>query len=153
MSSSTDVVAIKKSALPICSSFNSAREVASAFKTVADYAEAITGFSDQMGIRSAVSPRDATRRDLMRFVTSDRWHLLQKLDAGELIESAVTEGSVIDGKRVSEVDWPVDCILVALLHGVRAMVPAADDPIKAGDHLYAVVSPKAKKRFLKLVTG
>ncbi|MDC0292253.1 Trk system potassium transporter TrkA, partial [Verrucomicrobiales bacterium] len=110
-------------------------------------------FSDQMGIRSAVSPRDATRRDLMRFVTSDRWHLLQKLDAGELIESAVTEGSVIDGKRVSEVDWPVDCILVALLHGVRAMVPAADDPIKAGDHLYAVVSPKAKKRFLKLVTG
>ena len=119
----------------------------------ADYAEAITGFSDQMGIRSAVSPRDATRRDLMRFVTSDRWHLLQKLDAGELIESAVTEGSVIDGKRVSEVDWPVDCILVALLHGVRAMVPAADDPIKAGDHLYAVVSPKAKKRFLKLVTG
>ncbi len=119
----------------------------------ADYAEAITGFSDQMGILAAVSPRDATRRDLLRFVTSDRWHLLQRLDAGELIESAVAENSVIAGKKVMDIDWPVDCILVALLHGIRAMVPAAEDVIKGGDHVYAVVSPKAKKRFLKLVNG
>ncbi|NNE94297.1 MAG: Trk system potassium transporter TrkA [Verrucomicrobiales bacterium] len=119
----------------------------------ADYADALMDFSDDIGIRAAVSPRDATRRDLMRFITSDRWHLLQKLDVGELIEASVDVGSPAAGAHVKEIEWPPDCILVALLHGIRAMVPSADDKIVAGDHLYAVVSPKAKKSFLKLVSA
>ena len=40
-----------------------------------------------MGIRAAISPREATRRDLMRFVKSDKFHLVRRLHAGELIET------------------------------------------------------------------
>jgi trk system potassium uptake protein TrkA len=118
----------------------------------ADYADAIMGFGERVGIMAAVSPREATRHDLMRFVTSDRYHLVKRLEAGELIEASVAKGSTADGKKVKEVNWPAGCILAALLHGVRAVTPAADDEILAGDHIYAVVSGKAKKKFLKLIS-
>ena len=118
----------------------------------ADYADAMTGLGSQMGIRAAISPRDATRRDLVRFVTSDKFHHVKELDAGELIESHVAEGSEAAGKKVRDVSWPAHCILVALLHGIRAVAPSADDEIAAGDYLYAVVSPKARRKFLKLVS-
>lgn len=118
----------------------------------ADYADAIMGFGERVGIMAAVSPREATRHDLMRFVTSDRFHLVKKLKAGELIEASVSKGSTADGKKVKDVKWPDGCVLAALLHGVRAVTPAADDDIEAGDHLYAVVSGKAKKKFLKLIS-
>ena len=52
---------------------------------------------------------------------------------------------------VKEVDWPTDCVLVAMLHGARGEVPAADDIIDKEDSLYALVKPKAKRAFLKLV--
>jgi len=101
---------------------------------------------------AAVSPREATRHDLMRFVTSDRYHLVKHLEAGDLIESSVVEGSAADGKKVKDVNWPEGCVLAALLRGVRAVTPAADDEIVAGDYLYAIVSGKAKKKFLKLIS-
>lgn len=118
----------------------------------ADYADAIMGFGERVGIMAAVSPREATRHDLMRLVTSDRFHLVKRLDAGELIEAVVVEGSAADGKQVQDVKWPDGCILAALLHGVRAVTPAANDQIVAGDHLYAIVTGKAKKKFLKLIS-
>jgi trk system potassium uptake protein TrkA len=118
----------------------------------ADYADAMTGFGEKMGILAAISPREATRKDLSRFITSDRFHLLQKLEGVELIESAVCENSTIVGKIVRDISWPDDCVLVALLHGVRGQVPAADDEISAGDSIYALVKAKAKREFLKLVS-
>jgi len=117
----------------------------------ADYADAMTGFGSRLGILAAVSPREATRKDLSRFITSDRFHLLQKLEGVELIESMVNESSQVSGKTVREIEWPEDCLLVAILHGTHGQVPAADDPISEGDSLYALVGPKAKRKFLKLV--
>ena len=117
----------------------------------ADYADAIMGFGERVGIMAAVSPRKATERDLMRFVTSDPFHVVKKLEGSELIETWVAEGSKADGKKVKDIKWPEGSILAALLHGVRAVTPAADDDIVAGDHLYAVVTSKAKKKFLKLI--
>lgn len=117
----------------------------------ADYADAMTGFGEKMGILAAISPREATRKDLSRFITSDRFHLVQKLEGVELIESSVCENSVVVGKTIREVKWPRDCVLVGILHGVRGQVPAAEDEIKAEDSLYALVKPKAKREFLKLV--
>lgn len=118
----------------------------------ADYADAIMGFGDQMGILAAISPREATRRDISRFLISDRFHVLQKLENAELIESSIGESSEIAGKLVREVEWPDGCILVAFQKGSSAQVPSAEDKIKVGGHLYAVVNPKAKKKFLKLVS-
>lgn len=118
----------------------------------ADYADAITGFGERMGIRAAVSPREAVRRDLERFVISDRFHLLRRLHAGELIEAPVARGSAAAGRRTADISWPANCVLIALLRGIRADVPAPDDEISPGDHIYALVAPGAKRAFLKLLS-
>jgi trk system potassium uptake protein TrkA len=118
----------------------------------ADYADAISSSGAHIGIMAAVSPREATRRELERFVTSDRYHVIKALENCDLIEASVPEGAEIVDKKVSEVEWPEGSGLVALLHGVHASVPAADDVIHAGDHIYAMVSTSARNKLLKVLT-
>ena len=119
----------------------------------ADYADVISRAGAKFGIMSAVSPREATRLELMRFVTSDRFHLVKRFEHSEIIEASVGERASAAGKKVSEIEWPAGCVLVAIIHGSHAHVPAADDVINANDNIYAMVTdPKARKKFLKLVT-
>ena len=53
--------------------------------------------------------------------------------------------------KVSEIDWPAGSVLVGLLRGLKAIVPGPDDVVEAGDHIYAMVSPKVLKKLLKLL--
>lgn len=117
----------------------------------ADYADAISASGRHFGILAAVSPREATRRDVEKFLTEDDYHIVKELGAGEVIEVVVGKASIVGQKMVEEVEWPEGCVLVAKLNGIHADVPAPDDVIEAGDIVYAMVTPKAKKQFLKLV--
>lgn len=118
----------------------------------ADYAAAISSSGRHFGIAAAVSPREATRREIERFITSDRFHLVKKLEGAEVLEIRVAKGSIATGHMVKEVAWPDGCVLVGLMHGVHADVPGPEDVIQTGDLVYAVVSPKARKEFLKLLS-
>ena len=119
----------------------------------ADYADVVERNSEQLGIMAAVSPRVATSRDLLRFVTSDSFHVMMKLDErAELIESVVAKNGRLAGQKVSDVKWPDGSGLVALLRGQQAIVPAGNDIIEPGDTLYAIVSEDAKRRFVKLLS-
>ncbi|BCX46395.1 Trk system potassium transport protein TrkA [Haloferula helveola] len=118
----------------------------------ADYAAAISSSGKHFGIAAAVSPRDATRRDIERFITSDQFHLVKKLPGAEIIEMGVRKGSIAAGHMVKEVDWPEGCVLVGLMQGTHSDVPGPEDVVQAGDHIYAVVSPKARKAFVKLLS-
>jgi trk system potassium uptake protein len=120
----------------------------------ADYADVISRNSEKLGILGAVSPRVATSRDLLRFVTSERYHVVLKL-AGEVevLEVVAPEHSAVTGKKIAEVSWPLGSGLLALLQGQQAFVPAGEDVIAAGDTVYGIVSPAAKKPFLKLLQG
>lgn len=118
----------------------------------ADYAAAISSSGKHFGIAAAVSPRDATRREIERFITSDRFHLVKTLPGAELIEMRVAKGSIAAGHMVHEIDWPEGCVLVGLMHGTHADVPGPDDVVQADDHVYAVVSGKARKPFVKLLS-
>lgn len=117
----------------------------------ADYASAISSSGKHFGIAAAVSPRDATRREIERFITSDRFHLVKTLPGAEVIEMRVSKGSIAAGHMVHEIDWPEGCVLVGLMHGTHSDVPGPDDVIQAEDHVYAVVSGKARKAFVKLL--
>jgi trk system potassium uptake protein TrkA len=119
----------------------------------ADYADAISRLGKQIGILGAVSPREASKRDLLRFVTETRYHLVAKLDDdAEVIQSAISAKSRVAGKRVSEVEWPEASGLVALIHGPHAIVPSGEDVINPGDTLFALVSQKSKKELVKLLS-
>lgn len=118
----------------------------------ADYADTISANGEHLGILAAVSPREAVRLDLMRFVTTDRYHLFKQLEEGEIIEMAVPEHSGIAGKTIQEIPWPAGTVLVALVHDNHAIVPGAEDVVEAGHNLYAMVVQESRKQLIKLVT-
>lgn len=117
----------------------------------ADYASAISGSGHHLGIKAAVSPREATRREVQRFITSDRYHVLEQFDAALLVEIRVGKGSIAAGHMVHEIDWPQGVVLVGQLCGVQAELPGPEDYLHAGDHLYAVVAEPSLKAFTKLL--
>ena len=119
-----------------------------------DYADIISQNSKRLGILGAVSPRVATSRDLLRFVTSDKYHIIMNLaDGAEVIETVTTKRSKVSGKKVAECGLPKGSGLVALIRGEQAIVPAAEDVIEIGDTVYAIVSQEAKKAVIKLLVG
>jgi len=117
----------------------------------ADYANAIGSSGRHFGVLAAISPREATRRELERFLTSDRFHTVKKMGAGEVIETEVVKGAIAAEHMVSEIEWPEGCVLVARMRELHAVVPGPDDVLRAGDTIYAMVAPKVRKKFLKLV--
>ncbi len=118
-----------------------------------DYANVISRNSAQLGIMGAVSPRVATSRDLMRFITSEKFHVVLTLEGGsEVLELLVNEKCYSVGRKVSEIQWPEGSGLVAMLRGQEAMVPSAEDTIMAGDTIYAMVSSSARKPMIKMLT-
>ena len=119
----------------------------------ADYAAAISASGQHFGIRAAISPREATRREIQRFITTDSHHILKKFDGIDLLEMRVGKGSIAAGHMVKEIDWPPGTVLVGKLRGLQAEVPGPDDVLLGGDHIYAMVSRDALKRFLKLLAA
>lgn len=117
----------------------------------ADYAAAISASGRHFGIRAAVSPREATRREIQRFITTDRYHVVKTFDGAVLLEMRVGRGAIAAGHMVHEVAWPPGVVLVGQLRGIHADVPGPDEVLLAGDHLYAVVTDAAIKPFVKLL--
>ena len=58
----------------------------------ADYAQAISASGRHFGVVAAVSPREAARREVERFVTEESYHVVKRLTAGEVVETRVAEG-------------------------------------------------------------
>jgi trk system potassium uptake protein TrkA len=119
----------------------------------ADYAAAISASGHHFGIRAAISPREATRREIQRFITTDSHHVLKKFEGVDLLELRVGKGSIAAGHMVKEIECPPGTVLVGKLRGLHAEVPGPDEVLLGGDHLYAMVSRDALKRFLKLLAA
>ncbi|MFM2198565.1 MAG: hypothetical protein RLZZ505_1997 [Verrucomicrobiota bacterium] len=119
----------------------------------ADYAAAISSSGHHFGIRAAISPREATRREIQRFITSDSHHIMKQFDGIDLLEMRVGKGSIAAGHMVKEIEWPPGTLLVGKLRGLHAEVPGPEDVLLGGDHIYAMVSRDVLKRFLKLLAA
>ncbi|MCH1420312.1 MAG: Trk system potassium transporter TrkA [Akkermansiaceae bacterium] len=117
----------------------------------ADYAKAISFSGRHFGVVAAVSPREASRKEISRYVTTEKFHVVRKLGKGIVLQTHVAKGSKADGKTVAELKWPDGCVLVGLLKGLQAIVPGADDTLEAGDQIFAMVANKAERKFLRLV--
>jgi trk system potassium uptake protein TrkA len=117
----------------------------------ADYAAVISANGSQMGIRAAVSPREATRREIQRFITTDNYHVVKSFDGADLIEMRVGKGSIASGHRVHEVAWPAGVVAVGHLRGIHADVPSPETVLSADDRLYLVVARGSLKGLVKLL--
>lgn len=87
-----------------------------------DYANAVNQAKSQLGIKEVISPREVVRRELMRFITSDKYYIVKKIPAGEIIETTIREKSKVAGKTVGEISLPPGSIFVAVIRGIHAKV-------------------------------
>lgn len=117
----------------------------------ADYASVISASGKHFGIRAAVSPREATLREIERFLTSERFHVVRGFGGADLLEARVGRGSLAAGHAVAEVEWPAGVVLVGLLRGLHAEVPGPGTVLQTGDVVYGVVAAASRKAFVKLL--
>ncbi len=54
-------------------------------------------------------------------------------------EMVVCMGSQLDGRRIKEVEWPSNCLLLSVRRGEREMVPEGDIELAVGDYLYVSI--------------
>ena len=115
-----------------------------------DLAKAIEQSRMQLGIRAVVSPRLAASQDLLRFVETEKFHEIADLKANiQALQLVLKENSESAGKRVSEIQWPKGGSLIGLVRGQITIVPSGKDELRAGDVVYFVVTPEARKSFVK----
>ncbi|MCY6369103.1 ClC family H(+)/Cl(-) exchange transporter [Clostridium ganghwense] len=56
-----------------------------------------------------------------------------------LIESVVTLGSIVAGKKIKDLKWPEKCLLVGVKRGEKELIPKGDTTIYAGDYIIVLV--------------
>jgi trk system potassium uptake protein TrkA len=116
-----------------------------------DYAEVVSRNSRQLQIHAAISPWEATNRELLRFITTERANTVFRLgEEAEVLEAVVPETGALPDRTLAEIAWPEGCVVVALAHGSETRVPAANTQIRAGDTLYAVVATESRSAFVRL---
>ncbi len=71
-----------------------------------------------------------------------------------LLEVVVHMGTALDGKRIKDVKWPPNCLLVSIKRGNEDIIPKGDSLICTGDYLIVLVdeynAPHAKKLLLNM---
>ncbi len=115
-----------------------------------DYANFIT---EQMGISAVASPRISTSRELLQFVTSERWqHAFTLTDGIEVIAFPITAKSPIVNKKFTEIPHIEGAPFITIIRDTGAFVPIGKDTITQGDTLFAIVTPESRIRAIKAYT-
>ena len=56
-------------------------------------------------------------------------------DTKVIIETAIFMGSMLDGKKIKEMEWPPHCLVVGIKRGEMEIIPDGDTKMLAGDYL------------------
>ncbi len=119
----------------------------------ADYIEVLERLKETLGLEMVVSPRLATANEVMRYTSQAPYVELTRLPnrSGHMIEVKVKPGSPGDGKTLKEIEWPKNCVVVALLHKSEGTVPGANDVINGGDRLVVIIKQDQIREVMKLL--
>ena len=64
-------------------------------------------------------------------------------------EFQIAEGSLADGRRVSEIPWPEGCLVTSIHRGASLLVPTGQTILLPGDAVTAFGGPEAERRLLE----
>ncbi len=92
-------------------------------------------------VEEAVSVGDLVR--LMTFRQSE----------ASLVEMTMPADAPLAGRRIGDIEWPVDTALVAILRDGRVIVPNSDDPLEGGDELLFVTNEDVEHQLSQLFHG
>jgi len=112
-------------------------------------------FNESWGVDVAVSTPRLLSALVEEAVTVGDLVRLLSFRHGEagLVEVTLPEDAPLAGQRVGSITWPPDVALVAVLRDKHVLVPAADDPLEAGDELLFVAAPDMEEPLGHLLAG
>ena len=120
----------------------------------ADYIEVLDKLSWTLGLELAVSPRVATANEILRYIGKKSFIELEEGNNQEkscIIELDISSKSSIAGKRIRDINWPDECVIVGQESNYNPKTPTGDDIIQAGDSIIAIISKSKTKELLKLI--
>jgi trk system potassium uptake protein TrkA len=110
-------------------------------------------FDESWGVDVAVStPRLMTALIEEAVSIGDLVRIFQfQQGRASMVEITLPEGSPFAGRRVGDVDWPTDTVLVAIIREERPLAPTADDAMEAGDELLFITTTEQEEKLQQLV--
>ncbi|OPJ64427.1 ClC family H(+)/Cl(-) exchange transporter [Clostridium oryzae] len=70
-----------------------------------------------------------------------------------LLEIAVCMGSIIDEKRIKEITWPQNCLLVAVKRGKTEIIPEGNTLLTTGDYLIVLTNEDESEKITNELLG
>ncbi|MBB2984890.1 potassium channel family protein [Terracoccus luteus] len=68
-----------------------------------------------------------------------------------MVEITLPDVSPFAGRRVGDVDWPIDTVLVAIIREQRPLAPTPDDAMEAGDELLFITTTEQEEHLQAIV--
>ena len=119
----------------------------------ADYIEILEKLDTALGVELAVSPRIAAANEVLRFIGEKPFIELED-EGGDnpncIIELDIASKSSVVNKRIRDVKWPEECVIVGLEHNFVPKTPTGDDILQADDSIIAIIGKSRVKELLKL---
>lgn len=72
---------------------------------------------------------------LERILTNTSNAFVGKKGTKVIIETAISMGSLLEGKRIKDVEWPAHCLIVGVKRGGVELIPNGDTRLLTGDYL------------------
>lgn len=110
-------------------------------------------FDESWGVDVAVStPRLMTALIEEAVSIGDLVRIFQfQQGKASMVEITLPESSPFAGRRVGDVDWPIDTVLVAIIRDERPIAPTPDDAMEVADELLFITTGEQEDRLQQLV--
>jgi len=112
-------------------------------------------FTPEMGVDAAVNQTDLLSKLIAEEMSLGDMMTLLRLRKGEI--SLVTEklepGAPAEGKRVADLAFPKDCLLVGVIRGDDVLMPKGNTDLQAHDEILAMVRAGAQAEFSHLLSN
>ena len=96
-------------------------------------------------IMCALAEEAVTVGDLVRLFTFTKGNT-------DLVEMTLPDSSPCIGKTISELQWPADSVMVALIRDGRGLVPERDVVLEAADELLFIATPEVENQLAKFLS-
>ena len=70
-----------------------------------------------------------------------------------ILEFVVEMESIVEGKFISEVDWPKDCLLVSIKRGDKEIIPRGSVKLISGDYIVVLVNIDKRASVIEEING
>jgi len=74
-----------------------------------------------------------------------------KEEGKQMFEIFVSPKSVLDGKLVSQIEWPADCLIVSVARGEEELIPVGKTKISAGDRLLILTDSENVNEYIEII--